>query len=280
MRVPVIPVGTRRPIPPELRTPGAGARAGADRVHPDRVRGGSREFRRCAGGRGGSRRPGPRRRTRCPEPGSRCGTGLAAVLRVREHVVDHQDAAGGDPRRPALVVGAGRLVGVPAVDEQQRQRAAPERGDVAGAADDRGHLVLQPGAGDGAPELAQRVQLADLRVHQGRVVVLPAGLVLLGATVVVDRDDPPSGAAGRRAEVDRGLAAVGADLHRQPGAQVLQRGLVERLPLVGGHEAGGLLGQLAQLRRDRGVLRSFGGRSLRHWCSFAGWVVVPPEPTS
>ena len=45
-----------------------------------------------------------------------------AVGRVREHVVDDQQAAGHHPGRPAGVVVLGVLLAVAAVDEQQRQR--------------------------------------------------------------------------------------------------------------------------------------------------------------
>ena len=44
------------------------------------------------------------------------------------------------------------------------------------------------------------------------VVVLPAGLVLLGAVVVVEAEQDRPGLLGRRAQVDGRLAAPGADL--------------------------------------------------------------------
>ena len=46
--------------------------------------------------------------------------------------------------------------------------------------------VLEPGVLDRAPEPRQRVHAAGARVDEAVVVVLPAGLVLLGAPVVVD----------------------------------------------------------------------------------------------
>ena len=60
------------------------------------------------------------------------------------------------------------------------------------------------------------------------VVVLPAGLVLLRAAVVVDGEDRAADLAGGGAEVDRGLAAVGADLERR----------AVREPLAGDRGAG------------------------------------------
>ncbi len=50
---------------------------------------------------------------------------LAAVRGVGEHVVDHERAAARDPAAPALVVVAGVLVGVAAVDEHQGEGRAP-----------------------------------------------------------------------------------------------------------------------------------------------------------
>ena len=57
--------------------------------------------------------------------------GLATVLGVFEDVVDAERAARDDLRGPEVVVEAGRLLTVPAVDEEERQR----RG--LGASDDR-----------------------------------------------------------------------------------------------------------------------------------------------
>ena len=69
---------------------------------------------------------------------------------------------------------------------------------------------------DGAPEGRQRVHAARSGVDQGRVVVLPAGLVLLGAAVVVDGEQHRPALAGGGAEVDRRLAAPAADLDERP----------------------------------------------------------------
>ena len=110
----------------------------------------------------------------------------AAVGRVGEHVVDDQQPAGHQPSRPAGVVVLGVHLGVPAVDEQQRQGSAPVARDRRRPADDGDHVVLEAGAGEGPAERRQRVHQAGLGVDQGRVVVLPAGLVLLRAAVVVD----------------------------------------------------------------------------------------------
>ena len=104
-------------------------------------------------------------------------------------------------------------------------------------ADDRDDLVLEPGARDRAAEDRQRVHQPELGVDEGGVVVLPAGLVLLRAAVVVDGEDRAADLAGRRAEVDRGLAAVGADLERRAVGESLAGVAVQQQPLVLGHEA-------------------------------------------
>ena len=78
------------------------------------------------------------------------------------------------------------------------------------------------------------------------VVVLPAGLVLLGAVMVVDGVEHAAGLLGGGAEHHRRLAAVGADLDADAVAEIAQRGVVERAALVGGHEAGDLIGECEQ----------------------------------
>jgi hypothetical protein len=136
---------------------------------------------------------------------------------------------------------------VAAVDEQQAERRAPQPGHRGGAADHDHHVVLDTGRGQRGPQPGQRVQAADGRVHQGRVVVLPARLVLFGAAVVVDGDDRLAGLAGRRGQVDRGLAAVAADLQHRPAGGVARGRGEQGEALGGGHEPGGRLGRAQQL---------------------------------
>ena len=84
--------------------------------------------------------------------------------------------------------------------------------------------------------------------HQIWVVVLPAGLVFLGAAVVVDGDDQLAGGAGRGGEVNGGLAAVGADLQDRADRRVPGGGVEQGEALGGGHEAGGGFGGAQQVR--------------------------------
>ena len=148
-----------------------------------------------------------------------------------------QHAARHHPPRPGAEVGARRLDAVPAVDEQQRQRRTPPSAHGLRAADDGDDLLLEPGGADRAAEGGQGVHHAELVVDEGVVVVLPAGLVLLGAAVVVDGEHGPADLARGRAEPDRRLAAVGADLERRTVGQPLARPPVEQRALVLGHEA-------------------------------------------
>ena len=134
-----------------------------------------------------------------------------------------------------------------AVDEDQAERGSPQPGHVGGAAHHDDHVILEPGRGQRGPQARERVEAAGYRVDEARVVVLPAGLVLLGPAVVVDGDHDLAGGAGRRGEVDRGLAAVAADLQDRPEGRV-GGGRFEQGPALGrGHEAGGGVGRADQV---------------------------------
>ena len=115
----------------------------------------------------------------------------------------------------------------------------PQRGEHLRAGDDGDDDVLGAGVGDGAPEARQGVDQPDGGVDQRRVVVLPAGLVLLGAAVVVDGDDLAAGLPGGGGQVQRRLAHPAADLEQRPGDGDGAGRLVQGAALVVGHEAGG-----------------------------------------
>ena len=79
-----------------------------------------------------------------------------------------------------------------------------------------------------------------------RVVVLPPGLMLLGAVVVVDGVENAVTRMRRRTQQHRRLAAVCSDLHADAVVEVAQRRVVQGAALVSGHEADDLLGQCEQ----------------------------------
>ena len=105
-------------------------------------------------------------------------------------------------------------------------------------------------------------------VDQRRVVVLPPGLMLLGAVVVVDGVEHAVTRLRRRTQQHRRFAAVRADLHADAVVEVAQRRVMQGLALVGGHEAGDPLGQCEQ---PAGAARR-GQRDLRRSSS--------PEPVT
>ena len=100
---------------------------------------------------------------------------------------------------------------------------------------------------------------AGVGVDQGGVVPLPARLVLLGAAVVVERDEVCAGRAGSAAQVDGRLAAVRPDLQPQ-ARRCRQRRREQRLALVGGQEALGRVGDGGKSRGERHAGSSGGGR--------------------
>ncbi len=146
--------------------------------------------RRDLGERAGSQRPlvdagtGPGRR--------RPGRGRRRGWRARRR--------GATQRRPALVVGTGPAASVwPPSMNSMPERRPPQPRHVGRPADDRDHVVVRGRrAASVARNVRQGVQPAGRRVDQAGVVVLPAGLVLLGAVVVVHRDDGLAGLRGPR----------------------------------------------------------------------------------
>ena len=111
------------------------------------------------------------------------------------------------------------------------------RASVGESADDGDDDVLESRVLDRPPEERQGVHAPGPRVDDLRVVVLPAGLVLLGSVVVVDGEQHGAGGARGRAEVDRGLPAVRADLQQRPDGAGREAGRMQRHALGVGHEA-------------------------------------------
>ena len=83
-------------------------------------------------------------------------------------------------------------------------------------------------------------------------MVLPLGLHLFAARVVVDRVQHGVAFACRGAEVHGGLPAVRADLEQGAEPRGLEAGLVQREALVRRHEPLGRLGDRPQVRVQRG----------------------------
>ena len=131
--------------------------------------------------------------------------------------MEHEHAARRDVRRPSLVVGERDVERVAAVDEHEPERRAPVRATVGESPTTATTTSSSP-----ASSIVRRKNgSVSMRPVRGStsvgVVVLPPGLVLLRATVVVDgeqRPCPPR--ACRRAQVDGRLPAVGADLEQRP----------------------------------------------------------------
>ena len=99
------------------------------------------------------------------------------------------------------------------------------------------HVILQPGVVHRAAEERQRVHLAHPLVDHLDVVVLPPGLVLLRAAVVVDGEDDGAADTRGRAQVHAGLPAVRPDLQQRADVPAVERGVVQREALVVGHAA-------------------------------------------
>jgi len=100
------------------------------------------------------------------------------------------------------------------------------------------HIALEAGPLDGRPGHRKAVDAAAGVVHQRRIVMLPPGLELLGATVVVNREQGGTQIDGGRRQVQRRLPAVGADLQQRAGARrCLACRSVQGEPFVVGHEA-------------------------------------------
>ena len=72
---------------------------------------------------------------------------------------------------------------------------------------------------------------------------LPPRLVLLAATVMIDREEHGVSFARGRAEIDRRLAAVAADLEQRTVDGHIARGSIQRAAFVGRHESTRRFGQ-------------------------------------
>src|ERR1700712_1597967 len=110
--------------------------------------------------------------------------------------------------------------------------------------------------------------------------MLPTGLVLLGAAVVVERENGASRCPRSGAQPDRGLATVGAYLQGRPVAEVGQRRAVQEIALVLGHEPLGSTGVLQEVGRH--LTHAWERNDSVSWHDYLEHVLVskgPPDRT-
>ncbi len=112
--------------------------------------------------------------------------------------------------------------------------------------DDADHDVFEVGGLDGASEERQGVHTAGFGIDDVEVVVLPAGLVLLGTAVMVDGEQHGPRLARRRTQIHRRLPAIGADLEQRTEPSGDLGGVVQREPFVVGHESLGRTSHVEQ----------------------------------
>ncbi len=164
--------------------------------------------------------------------------------------MDGQQSTRGHFWRPTPVIGPRHGTAVAAVDEKQRQRRGPMRGDHRRGADDQHDSLLQARRRQRPAGPWEGVHTVGRRVDDLRVMVLPTGLVLFGAAVVVNGEQGRCQLLSGGAQIDRRPPAVGPDLQQRfpggRGSARFHRSPVKGLALVVGHEAPGLAGQLEQ----------------------------------
>lgn len=167
--------------------------------------------------------------------------------------MDDERPAGGHPLRPSVEVLCGCGLGVAAVDEQKLQGRPPPLRHNRRLAHDGDDVLVQSDGVERATKRRQRVEQSGDLVDQRGVVVFPAGLVFLGAVVMVDRVEHAGGLLRRRAEQQRGFTALCSDLDTDAAVEVPHRGIVKRAPLVVRHETPHLLGRREQALGCTGV---------------------------
>ena len=151
--------------------------------------------------------------------------------------MDQQGAALDQVWHPAVVVGVCRPTSVAAVDEQERQRDGPGRCDRRRVTNQGHHRALEVRLVDRVPELRQGVDHVHRGIDEVGLVPLPAGLVLLGPTVVVEGEQEAPEGLGGGTKVEGRLAAVAAHLQIRAVGGDLRGVPVQGQALVGGHEA-------------------------------------------
>ena len=167
-------------------------------------------------------------------------------------------------------------LGVAAVDEQELQRRAPAPGDDRRLAHHRDDVVVEPGGVQRAAEGRQRVEQAGDRIDQRGVVELPAGLVLLGAVMMVDRvEHARRVCCGRRTQQQRRTCRNRCRSRRRCRRRGSAAPRRKRPSLVGGHEAPHLLGKREQTLGGASVSPHRSSAKLigRGWIALTAWWV-------
>ena len=126
----------------------------------------------------------------------------SALGRVWKDIVDQQEATWEQMAGKAAVIVPGGLLAVAAVDEQQSQGDAPVHGQFGVAGHDGNDGFFEAGTSQIPAQLGQGVHLAQPGIPQGWVVVLFAGLMFLGAAVMVDREQDIARAPAPSAQID------------------------------------------------------------------------------
>ena len=144
-----------------------------------------------------------------------------------------------------------------AVDEQERERDLPDRTRPwANRRPVPTTVPSSPASWIVRRKIGSVSILPTSAIDQIGLVMLPAGLVLLAPPMVVEREEDPTLGLRRCAEVDRGLAAVAADLEERAGHGHGLGRVEQGQALVGRHEAAGGFGVGEQLGVDRHVSRT------------------------
>ena len=158
-------------------------------------------------------------------------------MRVLEQIMNRQNPAAPQVRRPAAIISQRCFETVAAVDKNHGQGSLPVTGGGLRAGNDRNDRVVESGTGNIAAEFLEGIPLPLAGVVEVRVVEVFALVVFFRAPMVVQGENGGGVLAAGQAQVDGGLATVTANLqHRSPGA-FGQRMLVQGLGLVVGEKA-------------------------------------------
>lgn len=164
----------------------------------------------------------------------------ATISRIREHVVNCKHPAAGNMRRPPLKILMSWLSPVTPVDEQERERRRPRAGHEWGPPDHSDHRSFQTCVVNRRAEERQRVHLSGSQIDHVAVVVFPTRLILLGAAMVINREQETPGSLGSITKPDRRTTTVGTNLQKRcirNDCRCCNRCIPQGIALFGRHEA-------------------------------------------